>query len=64
MASPDIVTIKTANVTGQSSWGTVTSTSYYDTTVTSTEQVEANNSTKLMQNIMIPFTRCRAKRLA
>ncbi len=43
-ALPDIVTIKTATVTGQSSWGTITSASYYGTTVTSSQQVEANNS--------------------
>ena len=43
-ALPDIVTIKTATVTGQSSWGTLTSASYYGTTVTSSQQVEANNS--------------------
>lgn len=44
-ALPDIVTIKTAFVTGQSSsWGTLSSTSYYGTTVTSSQQVEANNS--------------------
>ena len=43
-ALPDIVTIKTATVTGQSSYGTITSTSYYDTTASSTQQVEANNS--------------------
>lgn len=43
-ASPDIVTIKTATVTGQSSWGTLTSKSYYGTTISSNQQVEANNS--------------------
>lgn len=44
-ALPDIVTIKTAYVTGQTSvWGTLTSKSYYGTTVTSSQQVEANNS--------------------
>lgn len=43
-ALPDIVTIKTATVTGQSSWGTLSSASYYGTTVTSSQQVEANNS--------------------
>lgn len=43
-ALPDIVTIKTATVTGQSSWGTITSKSYYGTTISSNQQVEANNS--------------------
>ncbi len=42
--SPDLVTIKTDFVTGQSSWGNLTSASYYGTSVTSTQQVEANNS--------------------
>ena len=44
-ASPDIVTIKTAYVTGQTTaFGTLTSKSYYGTTVNSSQQVEANNS--------------------
>lgn len=43
-ALPDIVTIKTAYVTGQDTWGTLTSTSYRTTSVSSSEVLEANNA--------------------
>lgn len=43
-AQPDIVTIKTATVTGMENWGSQTSTSYRGTSVSSSDVLEANNA--------------------